>query len=454
MSFVSSILNYFRNLTKKEYQQKSAKEVSSDYFLIDDMSVTSMMAERVSTLALADCEIKVDGESKVAQELNKIMHEFNETKLSTVSELCLGTGDVLVRPTTDGNEIGFDIISNENFRVISSVGGNLKAVIIKCAEQRLRTGTVFERWELQQLLKDIDGTPYLEISQHTFKDGNPYPIANTQWKGMEIPTRIANCNQLLVARFKNIKTNRANVNSDVGVPITFGAEKVVKRVAKSYNDLNAEFDKSQKWIFADRTLFRPIEKNINGHVYRKKILPKNSNIVQTNSAGNVGSAPLVQEFNPTIRINEYEQGLERNLRMLEMVCGFSEGLLTKSTITYSNTDEVRKSTQQTYAFITKYRQMLQNGLNILLGSLCLLYEINNNVDTSDVVLDCDWSDAYVESMTDRFSQLVQGETVGAVGKAELRSWLMNEPIEISKQKVAEIVQDDEINLDNDVNIVE
>lgn len=452
--FITSILNYFKKLFMKDYQQKSAKEVSSDYFLIDDMSVTSMLAERVSTLALADCEIKVDGESQVAQELNKIMHDFNETKLQTVSELCLGTGDVLVRPTTDGKEIGFDIIPNENFRVVSSVAGNLKSVIIKCAEQKLSTGITFERWELQQLLKDEDDVPYLEISQHAFKNGKPYPIKFTLWANMEAPTRIANCDQLLVARFKNIKTNRVNVNSDVGVPITFGAEKVVKRVVKSYNDLNAEFDKSQKWIFADRTLFRPIEKNINGHVYRKKILPKNSNIIQTNSTGNVGSAPLIQEFNPSIRINEYEQGLERNLRMLEMVCGFSEGLLTKSTITYSNTDEVRKSTQQTYAFITKYRQMLQNGLKILLDSLCLLYEINNNVDTSDVVLDCDWSDAYVESMTDRFSQLIQGETVGAIGKAELRSWLMNEPIEVSKQKVAEIVQDDEIKLDNDVNIVE
>lgn len=454
MSFVNSILNYFRNLTRKEYQQKTDRETESDYFLVDDMSVTNMVAERVSTLALADCEIKVDGESKVAQKLNKIMHKFNETKLSQVSELCLGCGDVLVRPTTDGDEIGFDIIPNDNFRVVSSVSGNLKAVIIKCDEHKLRDGTTFERWELQQLLKDNDGTQYLEISQHAFKNGNPYPIYATAWKDMEVPTRIANCNQLLVARFKNVKTNRININSDVGVPVTFGAEKIVSRVAKSYNDLNAEFDKSQKWIFADRTLFRPIEKTVNGHVYKKKVLPKNSNIIMTNGGGNVGGAPTLQEFNPTIRINEYEQGLERNLRMLEMACGFSEGLLSKSTITYTNTDEVRKSTQQTYAYITKYRQMLQNGLSILLGSLCLIYEINENADTSDVVLDCDWSDAYVESMTDRFNQLVQGETVGAVAKAELRSWLMNEPLEVSRQKVAEIVQDDEISLDNDVNIVE
>lgn len=450
---ITSILNYFKKLLIKDYQQKSAKEVSSDYFLIDDVSVTSMVAERVSTLALADCEIKVDGESQAARELNKIMHDFNETKFQTVSELCLGTGDVLVRPTTDGTEIGFDIISNENFRIVSSVSGKLTSVIIKCAEQKTSSGT-FERWELQELLKDEYSTPYLEISQHVFKNGKPYPIKLTQWANMAEPVRIANCEQLLVARFKNIKTNRVNLNSDVGVPITFGAEKVVKRVAKSYNDLNAEFDKSQKWIFADRTLFRPIERNVDGHIYRKRVLPKNSNIVQTNAAGNVGSAPLIQEFNPTIRIEEYEKGLERNLRMLEMVCGFSEGLLTKSTITYSNTDEVRKSTQQTYAFITKYRQMLQNGLKILLDSLCILYEINNNVDTSDAVLDYDWSDAYVESMTDRFNQLVQGETVGAIGKAELRSWLMSEPIEISKQKVAEIMQDDEIKLDNDINIVE
>ena len=54
---ITSILNYFKKLLLKDYQQKSAKEVSSDYFLIDDMSVTSMLAERVSTLDLADCEI-------------------------------------------------------------------------------------------------------------------------------------------------------------------------------------------------------------------------------------------------------------------------------------------------------------------------------------------------------------------------------------------------------------
>ena len=453
MSFVQNILNYFKTLASKEYQQKPTVETKTDYFVIDDISVTNMLAERITTLALADSNIKVANTGEYAKMLGSALNRFNSEKLQTVSELTLGTGECLVRVVGNGNEIGFECIPNDNYRVISSVGGLLSAVIIKCDEKRLNNA-VFERWELQQIKTDATGMPYLEITQHAFKNGAVYPLQASPWSNFDEPTVIPNCEHLLVARFRNIKTNRYNINSDSGVPITFGAEKLVKAVVKSYNDFNKEMETADRYIFADRTLFRTEERQIGNKIFRRAVLPKDKHIIRTASTGNIGGAPLLQEFNPQIRVEQFEQALERNLRTLETFCGFSEGLISKSTLTYTNTDEVRKSTQQTYAFITKYRQMLEKGITDLVECVKLLVEVNYNVNFGEIVVDCDWSDSYIESMEQRFNELMQAESIGAVSKAELRAWVMDEPIQLAQKRVDEVMQSADAEIDDNINNME
>ena len=50
----------------------------------------------------------------------------------------------------------------------------------------------------------------------------------------------------------------------------------------------------------------------------------------------------------------------------------------------------------------------------------------------------DWSDSFVESTAERFNQLLQSLNMETISKAEFRSWVMNESLEVSDEKIAEM----------------
>ena len=74
----------------------------------------------------------------------------------------------------------------------------------------------------------------------------------------------------------------------------------------------------------------------------------------------------------------------------------------------------------------------------------MLYAINVLCNANEVTpmgewkIDFDWSDSFVESMTERFNQLLQAESIGAVSTAEFRAWVMNEDLEVAQAELEEI----------------
>ena len=124
--------------------------------------------------------------------------------------------------------------------------------------------------------------------------------------------------------------------------------------------------------------------------------------------------------------------------MLELFCGLSEGILSKSTLTYTNVDEVRKSVQATYAMITNFRGVLEEGLNDLIYAVDIICNYNEITPPGTYNIDYNWSDSYIESMRERFNQLLQGLNMDVISKAEFRSWLKDEPLEVSEQIIAEM----------------
>jgi hypothetical protein len=118
----------------------------------------------------------------------------------------------------------------------------------------------------------------------------------------------------------------------------------------------------------------------------------------------------------------------------------SEGILSKSSLTYTNVDEVRKSTQATYAMINRFRSVLEEGLNDLIYAVNIICNFNTITPPGNFDINYDWSDSYIESMAERFNQLLQGLNMDAISKAEFRSWLKNEPLEVSEKIIAEMEQ--------------
>lgn len=442
MSILSTAVEWFKTTFGLKTEDKKITEIHSDYHDVDAISVTATLAERLTTLATVDSSISIVGDSQRAQYLDKVMKWIDNTKLPVIGQICLGTGDCIVKPNTDGTRIGIDIIENEDFYIVERTGDFLYGVVIRC-EKINKNNNKYERFEYQRL-HESQGMKYVTISQHAFINGKPCGLGEIKaWADYPELQTIPNVDRLLLGRFKCPKTNRHDINSANGVPITSGADEIIREIKTSYRRFNQEFEAMEPMIFADKRTFKAKVVTKDGVKKEIPMLPKGKErvIQSTGYSGAVDGTPMIKEWAPNIRDVSLDNGIERNLRMLEIFCGLSEGILSKSTLTYTNTDEVRKSTQATFAFITNFRKVIEQGITDLMYAIDVIANYNMITAPGEYHINFDWSDSFVESMTERFNQMVQAQSLDAISKAELRSWVMDEPLDIAEAKLAELEGD-------------
>lgn len=444
MGFIADIIKWIKGKFGIDVEEKNSQEYETDFDETTKISLTSILSERVSMLTLLDSSVSIAGDNKRAKYMNEISNKLWFSILPKIANVCLGTGDCVVKCNTDGKRIGFDIIENNNFRIVESMGDFVYSMLIMCDEIKTNR-SIFQRWEYHKL-NEVDGISYETITQVCFKDGKSVPIESIPgWNNINEYTKIPNVDRLLLGRFKSPKLNRDDYNSTTGVPITYGADEVVEEAKAAWRRYNKEMEDKETMIFAGKRLFenrKVTYTNASGTKITEdvSVLPKGKERIIHSIKGekNIGDGGLIDIFSPDIREVALDSAIERNLKMLEMSCGLSEGLLSKSSMTYTNTDEIKKSLQATYSFITMFRKVLEQGMNDLLYAVDKISNYNEVTPIGNWVANYDWSDSYVESMTERYNQLLQSNGIGAVDLAELRAWVMDEDVPIAQEHLDEM----------------
>ncbi|WP_250277378.1 phage portal protein [[Clostridium] colinum] len=424
-------MNIFKNLFIKigslmglELQQKDLTTKTEEY------PITRTISNKLSTLTLMDSDISIVGVNKRATYLQEILQSYIYERIEVACEIALLTGDCLLKPYTDGNNIGIDIIKNNDFVVCESIGNFIKSIIIKCDEVKKGLNT-YTRYEVQTL-KQVEGVSYLVIKQLAFNNETQVPLSIIDaWANIKEEQIIPNVNQLLIGKIKSPTVNVEGVNSVNGVSVTNSLDKAIKYVIDSYNRFNQEFEDKETMIFANKTLFKKNEQD--GSVS----LPKGKNRLFYWLKG-TGENNLIDTFSPDIRVDALERGLELNLKMLEMLCGLSAGILTAPHTNFATATEMRASLQSTFAFMTRFRHNIELGIQQLFYGINILVNVNNIAPTGEFEITFDWSSSYIEQLTEQFNRLMQGETIGVVKPEEVRAFIFDEDIETAKQNIYEI----------------
>lgn len=429
-----------------------------DYSKVDTISWTATIANRLATLTMLDSGINVEGDNKRGAYIDHFTQDYVDDRMAVASEVSLGTGDCLIKPYTDGVRIGVDIIENERFRVCESIGNFIKSCVILADHIKDNMGTEFVRIETQRL-QTIQNTSILFIYQNAYKNNIEVPLSSVEtWAGIKPEEYIPNVDRMLFGRYKCPTVNRSDINGVNGVKVTFGLDEVMQKAVEAYNRFNTEYEIKESFIFADKSLFKAEKKKITAldgstSTVEKPVFAagKDRIFMQVEGGNNVDSQKLLHEYSPDIRNESFEMGLEVNLKMLELLAGLSNGVLTKPVTNYATATEMKASLQNTFAFITKFRKSLEKGTNDLLYAVDILCNVNNITPPGEWLAKFDWSDGYVENMQDRFNQLMQSESIGAVEKAEVRAWTMNEDLEIAQKRILEIAEKEpEISLEMEV----
>ncbi len=428
MTFIQSI---FLNIAKRLGLDLAEKKVDGlDYFEVDNISLTATISSRIAIITLIDSDINVAGDNQRAQALNDILQEMEDTQLKTAIEVALGTGDCLIKPYTDGKDIGYTLIPSPNFMVVQSIGNKIKSCLVK-ADQVEVGNHIYERVEYHQLLESA-GVPYLEIQQMAFKDGKQAPLSEvSRWADIEEVTQIPNINRMLFGRIKCPMVNRGDINSINGVPVTYGMDKVMDNAVSAYDRFNQEMEDKETMIFADKTLLKKDKEN-------NFVLPPNKRKLFQSMRGGVDSSQLIHEYSPDIRDASLSEGIQQNFKMLELLAGLSAGILTPPTSNFATATEMKANLQMSFAFIQNIRKSIESCIKDVIYSTNAIMNRNNITPIGSYEVVFNWSDSYIENMTERFTALLQGEAIGAVDRAEVRAFIQNEPLDLAKEKVSDI----------------
>lgn len=414
---------------KMGFTLQPKKYDTSDFFEVYDLSITSAISDRLSTITLTDSNLSVNGTNERAYFLNDFAERFWNTRIKSACVAALGTGDCLLKPNIVDDKIAVDIISNNNFCVTENIGDYIYGVLIKCDKFK-KDNDIFERVEYHRLRTTV-GITNCHIYQMAFKNGTEIPISSVEmWAEFPPEQIITNVDRLLVGRLKCPVINRDNLNSVNGVPITFGLDEIVSQAKIAYKRYNQEFSDKETKIFADKSVFSKDAKT------GKSYIPKGMQNLFMKIRGAVDSTSI-ETYSPDIRDTSLENSIERNLRMIELFIGIGEGVISKSTLTYTNVDEVKASRSATFAFITNFRSAINQCIEDLMYSIDVFCNANSITSGGKYEVAFDWSDGYMESSQERFNQLIQALSVEVVDKAEVRAWVQSEDLETAKKWIEE-----------------
>lgn len=425
-SILKNIFLYIAGKMGLELARKT--EQKNDFFDTDRISITAALSERLSTITLTGSKLNVEGTSKRAELIQSVADEVYREHLKHACTFALGTGSALIKPYTDGDRFGFDIIPENDYVVTGNTGNYIYAVLIKSSEYTVdySTYTLVE----SQAVKESDGTKYLEISYTAFKDDKEIPLSSTRWSDYQNYI-IPNTDRLLLGRIKCPTTNRKDVNSPNGVPVTFGLGEVVENSKYSYRNYIQEIKDKETLIFADKTM---LTKDESGRVQ----IPKDKGSLFMKIRGGSVDNKLIEPYSPDIRETPLDNSIERNFRMLELLAGMGEGVLSKSTMTYTNMDEVRAMKQATFSFMCTFRDSIDTCIADLLHAVDVIANYNNLTPMGEYTAYMDWSDEYMSSLSERFNQYLQAESAGWIEPAEGRAMLMGEDIDEAREMIKEI----------------
>ena len=393
-----------------------------------NISVTAVIANKVATLAMQDSTITIEGESARAKFLQGFLDYYLGDRMDVAAEVALGTGDCIVKPYTDGKRLGVDIVKNGDFAVCESIGNDILSCILKVGEIKNESG-LYQRYEIQMVkeaqTESGQETSALIIRNVAFKGSSEIRLEQVPaWRDIPEEQIIPNVDRPLFGRYKSPAVNRADVNGVNGVKITAGVDGPMAKAVEAYERFNREYS----------------AKDENGNV----VFPQEKRRFLQMMRGvgdNTNPGKLIQEFSPEIRGTDLEVGITVNNKMVELLCGLSPGILTPPTTSYATATEMRAALNSTFAVITKFRRALERGTDDLLRAVDVIANYNNLAPIGDWDTQYDWSASYIEQLNEHFNQLTVAEGIGAVDKAEVRAWMMDEDYETAKARVEEIEEE-------------
>lgn len=328
---------------------------------------------RLATLAI---DVTFDGTRK------KYMDQFWENsvkgRIREWTELMCACGTVILKP----NGTGVDLVTPDRFEIISLDGNHyITGIVFQDTHEdgddhftKLEYHRFFTASVRMPDSEEYYDTTYYSISNRAFVSknageiGKPIDLSMTIWSGLQPDVHITKksgdkINSMLFGLFRMPSLNDIDLNSPLGISAFADAIEELKDLDIAYSRNAEEIKDSRRMVMIDDKLIqKPAYKDEKGNTVRPQVkLPKYFKAVAGSDQNET-----YHEINPQLNTDTRKSGINQQLSLIGVKCGFSNGYFVIDEKTGMITaTQVESDDRRTIQLIKDVRDAMQKCLDDL-----------------------------------------------------------------------------------------
>lgn len=406
--------------------QSRSRNYKSEYEQTEKINFTAIFAGYLASRAVSDSTMSVkDGSGNdtrrsewLADGLEKV---WGRNKMLVSQALGKG-GKVLVPYVQDGRP-NVDIIDQSRM-VITAMRGDEIVGATLMADIGSKDGRVYYRFADYRL----EGTVHTIRNRATTDNGGEVELSILpEWENIQPEIIINGAEHILFGYLKCPQDSRED-KQIMGVPITYGADDVMRDLHTCLADIRREFSLKKSFVGADDRLF---DKN--------QQLPENGLFKRFRGSG-LKNGDFWEIFDPAIRESSYLARFQQLCSLLESTVGVSPGILTEPRTASATATEIKAANAATFSMVDAIRENIEAAFNQTAYALDVLAEVYGATPAGsmgDWQIIWDWDTSMMESSTESFNHLSELESRGLILPERLVAWTTGMSLEEAKKEVAE-----------------
>lgn len=414
-------------------------------------------------------EERVSGDSSRAEYLESQYKKLKK-QLRKQIEYGIAKGGLIIKPYTvintannsDGVEadleptidIEFDFIQADAFYPLAfnSSGAITEAAFIQSKVEKnvIYRRLEYHKWENNIVTVVNKAYKSTDISNSSSIDsgdlGEEVPLSSVpEWKNLDEKATIKNVTKPLFAYFKMPEANTIDTSSPLGVSGFSRAVNLIRDADMQYSRLLWEYEGGELAIDIDRdALNTDVDSNGNSHT-RPNILQE-----RLYRRVDLGDSDTYQPFAPSLRDNNYIEGLNTILMRIEDVCGISRGTLSDSADVARTATELKILKQRSYQTNADIQRAIEDALRdviYVMNVYATLYEITPE---GEYEVNFEWDDSILVDVEEELNKRLTLMQNGLTSKLENRMWYFGETEKQARDALAKIDEENAKTMQQDL----
>lgn len=267
--------------------------------------------------------------------------------------------------------------------------------------------------------------------------GKEVPLSSiARWSGIsEEPVVIEDVLKPLYGYYKVPLANNVDFKCPMGISVFSPAVSLIKRADIQFSRLDWEYEGGQMAVDIDRNAISPDKGYFDEHFEQDQLKDRLYRKLD------LGVDDTYNVFAPSLRDDNYINGLNRYLSKIEDAIGLARGTLNDDMPQEARTaTEVRILKQRTYTTISTNQKALETALEDVAYAVSVYAKLYNEATKGKYEVNIEWHDSVLSDTSEELNHRLQLKNAGVLSDVELRMWFTGEDEKTAQAAIDNIKQ--------------